>query len=88
MAPYAITIDDTKVLCEFLEIKSAHQALKILPADEKQKVVTEAFKSKGRGGDNGNPYGNIFSQNEGAIPASRFESPLSKKVYSSAPDVL
>ena len=28
-----------------------------------------------------------ISKNEGAIPASRFESPLSKKVYSSAPDV-
>ena len=29
----------------------------------------------------------VTPKNEEAIPASRFESPLSKKVYSSAPDV-
>jgi prophage antirepressor-like protein len=41
-------------LCEFLEIKGHYHALRKLPDDEKQKVVIEAFKTKGRGGDNGN----------------------------------
>jgi prophage antirepressor-like protein len=42
-----------KELCEFLGIKNTPKALKNLEPGEKQKVVIEEFKTKGRGGDNG-----------------------------------
>jgi len=42
-----------KELCEYLKLKNTNMAVKKLPADCKQKIVIEAFKSKGRGGDNG-----------------------------------
>jgi prophage antirepressor-like protein len=50
-------------LCEFLEIKNVYKALKSLGQDEKQKVVIEEFKTKGRGGDNG---ARIIVNEEGA----------------------
>ena len=40
-------------LCDFLELNNISNALSKLPDDCKQKVVIEAFKSKGRGWDNG-----------------------------------
>jgi prophage antirepressor-like protein len=52
-------------LCDFLKLNNTSNALSKLPNDCKQKVVIEAFKSKGRGGDNGNPYGNILSKKVG-----------------------
>ena len=42
-----------KELCEYLEIKYASGAIKRLPADSKKTITIEAFRSKGRGGDNG-----------------------------------
>ena len=42
-----------KELCEYLRLTQTHKAVKELPADCKQRVMIDAFKSKGRGGDNG-----------------------------------
>lgn len=42
-----------KEICDYLEIKNATAAVKALPFDCKKKIVIDAFKSKGRGGDNG-----------------------------------
>jgi prophage antirepressor-like protein len=43
-------------LCEYLRLNNTNAAVKKLPAGCKQRVVIEAFKSKGRGGDNGGDH--------------------------------
>ena len=42
-----------KELCDYLEIGNITDAIKRLPADCKKKMTIEAFKTEGRGGDNG-----------------------------------
>jgi prophage antirepressor-like protein len=50
-------------LCEYLQLKNITVFVKNLPDDCKQRVVIDAFKSKGRGGDNG---ARIIVNEEGA----------------------
>ena len=42
-----------KELCDYLELGNVGQAVAPLPDDWKMKIVIKAFKSPGRGGDNG-----------------------------------
>ena len=69
-------------LCDYLKLKNISAALKSIPDDCKQKVVIEAFKSKGHGGDNGNPYGNILSKKSRPALSDALGWTISKYEYS------
>jgi prophage antirepressor-like protein len=69
-------------LCDYLRLSHTTNAVKELPDDCKQKVVIEAFKSKGHGGDNGNPYGNILSKKSRPALSDALGWTISKYEYS------
>ena len=42
-----------KEVCDYLDLKNSSVAIRALPDDYKQQITIEAFKTGGRGGDNG-----------------------------------